>query len=149
LDRDASTLTSQGAGRRERARAGALEGAADVNETGLVTGAVGRMRWRRPWWVWALPFALMTGVLYARNAPVLVTAFYERGDEAANSILIEQARRFTLLVGIYSRTHLNHPGPALLYPRAWSEQLFWAATRWVTAEPGCRRWRSASFSRCP
>jgi hypothetical protein len=78
-----------------------------------------------------LPFALMTGVLFARNAPVLGTPLYERGDGAANSILIEQARRFTLLVGIYSRTHLNHPGPAFLYPRALSEQLFWAATRWV------------------
>jgi hypothetical protein len=131
LDCDASTLSTQVPGRRERARASALEVAADVNEAGLAAGAAGRTRWRRPLWVWVLPFALMTGVLYARNAPVLATAFYERGDEAANSILIEQARRLTLLVGIYSRTHLNHPGPAFLYPRAWGEQLFWAATRWV------------------
>jgi hypothetical protein len=73
----------------------------------------------------------MTGVLCAGNAAVLGTPLYERSDQGANSILIEQARRFTLLVGIYSRTHLNHPGPAFLYPRAWGEQLFWAATRWV------------------
>jgi hypothetical protein len=78
-----------------------------------------------------VPFALMAGVLYARNASVLGTPLYERTDEGANSILIEQARRFTLLTGIYSRTHVNHPGPAFLYPRAWTEQLFWAATRWV------------------
>ncbi len=76
-------------------------------------------------------FALMAGVLYARNASVLGTPLYERTDEGANSILIEQARRFTLLTGIYSHTHVNHPGPAFLYPRAWTEQLFWAATRWV------------------
>src|SRR6185312_9705724 len=82
LDCDASTLSTQGPGRRERARAGALEGAADVSEAGLGAGAAGRTRWRRPLWVWVLPFALMTGVLYARNAPVLATAFYERGDEA-------------------------------------------------------------------
>jgi hypothetical protein len=86
---------------------------------------------RRPLWVWLLPFALMAGVLYACNASVLETPLYERSDQAANSILVEQARRFTLLIGIYSRTHVNHPGPAYLYPRAWSEQLFWAATRWV------------------
>jgi hypothetical protein len=132
LDSDASTLTPQGSGCRERAAAAALEEAADAHQAVLVTSAAGRRtRGRRPLWVWALPFALMTGVLCARNAPVLATPFYERGDEAANSILIEQARRFTLLVGIYSRTHLNHPGPAFLYPRASGEQLFWAATRWV------------------
>jgi hypothetical protein len=73
----------------------------------------------------------MTGVLCAVNAPVLGTPLYEHGDEGANSILIEQARRFTLLTGIYSRTHINHPGPAFLYVRAVGEQVFWAATRWV------------------
>ena len=45
----------------------------------------------------------------------------------ANSILIEQARRFTLLVGNYSREKFNHPGPAFLYVQAWGESLFWAA----------------------
>jgi hypothetical protein len=85
----------------------------------------------RPAWVWLLPFALMAGILCAANARVLGTPLYERSDEAANSILVEQARRFTLLIGIYSRTHINHPGPAYMYPRAWGEQVFWAATRWV------------------
>ncbi|HEY6791607.1 MAG TPA: hypothetical protein VI365_30270 [Trebonia sp.] len=88
-------------------------------------------RRRRPWWVWLTPFALMAGVLFAVNASVLGTPLYERSDQAANSILIEQARRFTLLTGIYSRTGIDHPGPAYLYPRAWTEQLFWAATRLV------------------
>ena len=45
----------------------------------------------------------------------------------ANSILIEQARRFTLLVGHYSREHFNEPGPAFLYVQAWGESLFYDA----------------------
>jgi hypothetical protein len=45
---------------------------------------------------------------------------------AANSILIEQARRFTLLVGNYSREGFNHPGPAFLYVESWDESIFWA-----------------------
>jgi hypothetical protein len=50
---------------------------------------------------------------------------------AANSILIEQARRFTLLVGHYSREHFNEPGPAFLYVQAWGESLFYDALRLV------------------
>jgi hypothetical protein len=46
---------------------------------------------------------------------------------AANSILIEQARRFTLLVGNYSREKFNHPGPAFLYVQSWGESLFYDA----------------------
>jgi hypothetical protein len=49
----------------------------------------------------------------------------------ANSILIEQARRFTLLVGNYSREGFNHPGPAFLYVQAWGESVFWALLRVV------------------
>ena len=88
-------------------------------------------RRHRPWWVWLLPSGLMALVLYAVNAGGLGTPLYERSDQGANSILIEQARRFTLLIGIYSRTHVNHPGPAYLYPRAWTEQIFWATAHWV------------------
>ena len=44
----------------------------------------------------------------------------------ANSILIEQARHFTLLVGNYSRDHFHHPGPAYMYVQAAGESLFWA-----------------------
>jgi hypothetical protein len=99
---------------------------------GRAAGPVARrMRQHRPLWVWLVPFTLMAGVLCACNAAIFRTPLYESSDQGANSILIEQARRFTLLVGIYSRTHVNHPGPAFLYPRAWSEQVFWAATRWV------------------
>jgi len=81
---------------------------------------------RRPWWVWAAPFALMLTVLLARNAFLFSTPEYEDADMGANSILIEQARRFTLLVGNYSREGFSHPGPAFLYVQAWGESVFWA-----------------------
>ena len=110
----------------------AVEGVASVPRAlRLPDPALGTARRRRPLGVGLLAFTLMAGVLYAANASALARPLYERSDQGANSILIEQARRFTLLVGIYSRTHVNHPGPAYLYPRAWTEQLFWAATRWV------------------
>ncbi len=76
---------------------------------------------------WAAPFALLLTVLLVRNAFLFSTPEYEDADMAANSILIEQARRFTLLVGHYSREHFNHPGPAFLYVQAWGESLFYDA----------------------
>ena len=81
---------------------------------------------RRPWWPWAVPFAAVLGVLLARNAFLFSTPLYEDADMGANSILIEQARRFTLLVGNYSRERFNHPGPALLYVQSWGESLLWS-----------------------
>ena len=76
---------------------------------------------------WAFPFALVLGVLLVRNAFLFSTPEYEDADMGANSILIEQARRFSLLVGNYSREHFNHPGPAFLYVQAWGESLFYDA----------------------
>jgi hypothetical protein len=81
---------------------------------------------RRPWWAWAAPFAVMFAVLLARNAFLFSTPLYEDADMGANSILIEQARRFTLLVGNYSREKFNHPGPAFLYVESWGESLLWS-----------------------
>src|SRR5215471_11264585 len=79
---------------------------------------------RRPWWVWAVPFAVLFGVLCARNRFLFPTRLYEQGDAGANSILIEQARHFTLLVGNYSRQRFHHPGPAYMYVQAIGEYLF-------------------------
>src|SRR5690348_9394109 len=78
----------------------------------------------RPWWVWAVPFAVLFAVLCARNRFLFTTRLYEQGDAGANSILIEQAKHFTLLVGNYSREHFNHPGPAYMYVQAAGEYLF-------------------------
>jgi hypothetical protein len=88
---------------------------------------------RRPWWVWTVPFAAVMGVLLVRNAFLFSTPLHEDADMGANSILIEQARRFTLLVGHYSREKFNHPGPAFLYVQSWGESLFWAALHVVPA----------------
>jgi hypothetical protein len=74
-----------------------------------------------------VPVAVVLGVLLARNAFLFSTPLYEDADMGANSILIEQARRFTLLVGNYSREKFNHPGPAFLYIQSWGESLFWSA----------------------
>ena len=76
---------------------------------------------------WAAPFALVLAVLLVRNAFLFSTPEYEDADMGANSILIEQARRFTLLVGHYSREHFNEPGPAFLYVQAWGESVFYDA----------------------
>jgi hypothetical protein len=84
------------------------------------TGSTGR----RPWWVWAVPFTFLFVVLCVRNRFLFTTRLYEQGDGGANSILIEQAKHFTLLIGNYSREGFNHPGPAYMYVQAFGEYLF-------------------------
>jgi hypothetical protein len=79
---------------------------------------------RRPWWVWVIPFALLFVLLCARNWFLFTTRLYEQGDSGADSILIEQAKHFTLLIGSYSREGFNHPGPAYMYVQALGEYLF-------------------------
>jgi hypothetical protein len=96
----------------------------DLSGTDLVsgtghTGATGR----RPWWTWAAPFAALLALLCVRNRFLFSAKLYEQGDGGANSILIEQAKHFTLLVGNYSREHFNHPGPAFMYVQAAGEWL--------------------------
>ncbi len=81
----------------------------------------------RPWWVWAVPFTLLFVMLCVRNRFLFTTRLYEQGDGGANSILIEQAKHFTLLIGNYSREHFNHPGPAYMYVQAFGEYLFASA----------------------
>ena len=80
---------------------------------------------------WAAPFGLVLCVLLVRNAFLFSTPEYEDADMGANSILIEQARRFSLLVGNYSREGFNHPGPAFLYVQSWGESLFYDALQVV------------------
>ena len=73
----------------------------------------------------ALAFVVLLAVLVARNAFLFSNRYYEDADQGANSILIEQARHFKLLVGNYSRLGFNHPGPAYLYVQAWGEELWY------------------------
>ena len=79
---------------------------------------------RRPWWVWAAPFALVLTVLVIRSRFLFTDRFYEDTDAGANSILIQQAMHFTLLIGNYSREGFNHPGPAYMYAQAVGQWLF-------------------------
>jgi hypothetical protein len=87
---------------------------------------------RRPWWVWTVPFAVVLAVLLVRNSFLFFTPEYEDADMGAYSIEIEQARRFALLVGNYSREHFSHPGPAYLYVQSWGESLLRA---WLHVVP--------------
>lgn len=63
------------------------------------------------------------GLLW-RNRDVFRVPLYEVGDAAANSLLVNDAKAFDLLVGHYSRVGFNHPGPAVLYLQAAGEALF-------------------------
>jgi hypothetical protein len=82
---------------------------------------------------WAGPFTLVLGILLVRNAWLFTVPVYEDADMGAYSIQVEQARRFSLLVGNYSRERFNHPGPAFLSVQAWGEDLFYALLRVVPA----------------
>jgi hypothetical protein len=86
---------------------------------------------RRPWWVWVAPFALVLAVLVVRSRFLFTDRFYEDTDSGANSILIQQAMHFTLLIGNYSREGFNHPGPAYMYAQAVGQWLFLYALRLV------------------
>ncbi len=94
--------------------------------------AVAAAAGRRPWWVWILPSVSLFVLLCARNRFLFSTRLYEQGDSAANSILIAQAKHFTLLIGNYSREGFNHPGPAYMYVQAFGEYLF---QNWLHAVP--------------
>jgi hypothetical protein len=96
---------------------------------GRVPAAAG---WLSRRWVVAATTAALLLVLCVRNRFLFTTRLYEDADMGANSILIEQARHFTLLVGNYSRDHFHHPGPAYMYVQAAGESLFWA---WLHVVP--------------
>ncbi len=102
---------------------------ADTAGTGRALQVQGRVR---PWWVVVAATAALAVLLCVRNRFLFSTRLYEDADMGANSILVEQARHFTLLVGNYSRDHFHHPGPAYMYVMAAGESLFWA---WLHVVP--------------
>lgn len=73
--------------------------------------------------VFGSAFLVLLVLLLVRNTGVFTLHVAERGDSAANSIIIEQAKHFRLLVGNYSRVNFNHPGPAFFYIMALGEWL--------------------------
>jgi hypothetical protein len=91
--------------------------------------APGRLR---RWLVAAVAAGVLLVLLCVRNSFLFSARLYESADMGANSILVEQARRFTLLIGNYSRDHFHHPGPAYMYVQAAGETVFWM---WLHAVP--------------
>jgi len=59
------------------------------------------------------------------NIQLFTRPIVEFSDYAANSLLVQQAKHFTLLTGHYSRMRFHHPGPAFLYLFALGEFLFY------------------------
>ncbi len=110
---------------------GKERGTAVLAATAGTGGAAASADRRRRWWVVAASAAVLVALLCVRNRFLFTTRLYEDADMGANSILIEQARHFTLLVGNYSRDHFHHPGPAYMYVQAAGESLFWAWLRVV------------------
>src|SRR5262245_59830940 len=70
-------------------------------------------------------------MLVLRNRFLFSTPIHELGDTGANSIIVNQAKHFELLVGNYSRQGFNHPGPAYFYLQAAGEWLFHDVLRLV------------------
>jgi hypothetical protein len=78
---------------------------------------------RSRFWTCTLLFVLVACALIASQLGPILTVNHEVGDFAANSLLIQDAKRLHLTVGNYSRVGFNHPGPAILYVLALGELI--------------------------
>ncbi|MCB0353310.1 MAG: hypothetical protein KDD64_07300 [Bdellovibrionales bacterium] len=74
-------------------------------------------------WLYLCFFSLCFVVYAWSNWSVISVDCLETGDYAANALLVEDAKEFSLLTGPYSRFKFHHPGPALFYYRALGEVL--------------------------
>ena len=72
-------------------------------------------------------------LVLALNVQLFTRPLVEFSDYAANSLLVQQAKHFTLLTGHYSRWRFHHPGPAFLYLFALGEFLFYDVLHVVPA----------------
>ncbi|MBE1159184.1 hypothetical protein [Dyella acidiphila] len=78
-----------------------------------------------PRWLELALFALVAVLLICSNWTLIDRVNFEMGDLAANSVLIQDAKSFHLFTGNYSRTGMNHPGPAILDALALGEVIFY------------------------
>lgn len=76
-------------------------------------------------------YGAVAALIIFSNRGLIGAVNVEIGDFAANSLLIQDAKSFDLLVGNYSRVGFNHPGPAILYVLAAGEWLFHDVLHWV------------------
>jgi hypothetical protein len=72
-------------------------------------------------------FLAVASVLLVKNRGLFDAPIREDGDFAANSIIIDDAKHFDLLVGNYSRQLFSHPGPAAFYLQGAGEAVFYDA----------------------
>lgn len=70
-------------------------------------------------------FVAVGSVLLIKNRELFDRTIHEAGDPAANSIIIDDAKKLDLLVGNYSRQRFSHPGPAAFYIEAAGEFVFY------------------------
>ena len=75
-------------------------------------------------WLPALLFAAFAGYLLFAQSALLWHAVLPFGDQAADDLLILDAKRFRLLHGNYSRFGFYHPGPWFLFVSAMGEYVF-------------------------
>jgi hypothetical protein len=73
---------------------------------------------------WAVLFLLIVAALVGFEWNMLRHVNHEVSDFAANSLLIQDAKRLHLIYGNYSRVGFYHPGPAILYVLAFGELVF-------------------------
>ncbi len=79
---------------------------------------------QKKWFFWLTLWFGITLLFVLGNWATLHGRIVEFGDWAANSLLIQDAKSFKLLIGIHSRAGFNHPGPAMLYVLAFGELIF-------------------------
>ncbi len=72
-------------------------------------------------WIYSIFFIFMALILLGCEWRVIHAINIEVSDFAANSLLVQDAKSFKLLVGEYSRVGFNHPGPAIFYVFALGE----------------------------
>ncbi|HEX7516209.1 MAG TPA: hypothetical protein VF345_02870 [Chthoniobacterales bacterium] len=76
--------------------------------------------------------AIIFAAILLNNAHVIFQSYqYEMNDFAIESLQVQEAKRFHLLVGHCCRFGFHHPGPAFAYVYALGEALFYDATHLV------------------
>ena len=96
-----------------------------------------RPAWQRvlAWFsqTWLIAFVLPFATLLWHNRYLFSGKLYPVWDFAADTVLTQKAKQFTLLVGNHSRVGFYHPGPANSYIRAGGEGLFYHVLHIVPA----------------
>ncbi len=84
-------------------------------------------------WFWPLLFLAAYALVLAWLQQHAFAGLVPIGDHAADDILIVDAKRFTLLHGVYSRFDFYHPGPLILQITALGELILFDWLRWFSS----------------